>query len=270
MIFVMANSGNLYRIYQNRLELIFANHSKEKPGQLACSSLGDISPVLFFGIGNKQYALKADGTKLTHFPVIAPKAISPCETPFALKNGSAEILFYPLAENGYLAIDKMGRIVPEMCLSVNKDKKNDYLYYQPEQQILNWYYPDSTGKLFIHSKKNIDTNPILFAGYRNGASGCATFAFRDENISSTEKIAYIYPNPVRKPYYKLNLQNYFGETKLHLYDISGTLVKKMIIPESNNNPRDFELNTLGLSSGVYIMVLENNGSTKRLKFAVEK
>jgi len=75
---------------------------------------------------------------------------------------------------------------------------------------------------------------------------------------------------VRKPYYKLNLQNYFGETKLHLYDISGTLVKKMIIPESNNNPRDFELNTLGLSSGVYIMVLENNGSTKRLKFAVEK
>lgn len=52
-----------------------------------------------------------------------------------------------------------------MCLSVNKDKKNDYLYYQLEQQILNWYYPDSTGKLFIHSKKNIDTNPILFAGY---------------------------------------------------------------------------------------------------------
>jgi hypothetical protein len=30
------------------------------------------------------------------------------------------------------------------------------------------------------------------------------------------------------------------------------------------------LNTFGLSSGVYILVLENNGSTKRLKFAVEK
>ena len=270
MIFVMANSGNLYRIYNNRLELIFANHTNEIPGQLACSVLGDISPVLFFGLSNKLYALKADGTKLIHFPVVSPKTISTIETPFALKNGSADILFYPLAESGYLAIDKTGKIVPEMCLSVNKDDKNDYLYYQPEQQILSWYYSDNNGKLFIHSKQNIPYDPILFAGYRNGESGSVTFEFRDESIGSADKFAYIYPNPVRKPYYKLNLQNYFGETKLRLYDISGTLVKKLLIPESQNNPRDFELNTFGLSSGVYILVLENNGSTKRLKFAVEK
>jgi len=225
---------------------------------------------LFFGLGNKLYALKADGTKLIHFPVVSPKTISLYETPFALKNGSADILFYPLAESGYLAIDKTGKIVPEMCLSVNEDEKNNYLYYQSEPQILSWYYPDNNGKLFIHSKQNIAFNPILFAGYRNGESGCVTFEFRDESIGSADKFAYIYPNPVRKPYYKLNLQNYFGETKLRLYDISGTLVKKMLIPESQNNPRDFELNTFGLSSGVYILVLENNGSTKRLKFAVEK
>jgi hypothetical protein len=44
----------------------------------------------------------------------------------------------------------------------------------------------------------------------------------------------------------------------------------MLIPDTQNNPRDYELSTKGLSSGVYIMVLENNDSTKRLKFAVEK
>jgi len=270
MIFVMANSGNLYRIYNNRLELIFANHTNEIPGQLACSALGDISPVLFFGLGNKLYALKADGTKLTHFPVISPQTVSTHKSPIALKNDTAEILYYPIHDEGYLAIDKTGNIIPELCLSVNNDAKNDYLYYQPEQQILSWYYPENNGKLFIHSKQNIACNPILFAGYRNAESGCVTFDFRDESIGSADKFAYIYPNPVRKPYYKLNLQNYFGETKLRLYDISGTLVKKLLIPESQNNPRDFELNTFGLSSGVYILVLENNGSTKRLKFAVEK
>jgi len=266
----MANSGNLYRIYNNRLELIFANHTNEIPGQLACSALGDISPVLFFGLGNKLYALKADGTKLISFPVISPKTVSTRISPIALKNDATDILYYPLQDEGYLAIDEAGNIIPELCLSVNKDEKNDYLYYQPEQQILSWYYPDDNGKLYIHSKQNIAFDPILFAGYRNGESGAISLEFRDDSISSADKFAYIYPNPVRKQYFKLNLQNYFGDTKLGLYDISGTLVKKMLIPESQNNPRDFELSTKGLASGVYIMVLENNDSTKRLKFAVEK
>lgn len=106
MIFVMANSGNLYRIYQNRLELIFANHSKENLVNLLYS-FRDISPVLFFGIGNKQYALKADGTKLTHFPGYCSESNFSPRNSLCTKNGSAEILFYPLAENGCLAIDKM-------------------------------------------------------------------------------------------------------------------------------------------------------------------
>ncbi|HQJ96204.1 MAG TPA: T9SS type A sorting domain-containing protein, partial [Candidatus Cloacimonas sp.] len=75
---------------------------------------------------------------------------------------------------------------------------------------------------------------------------------------------------VRKNYFKINLQNYYGQTKLWLYDISGTLIRNLVIPETLNNPRDFELSTKGLSSGVYIMILENGCTTKQLKFAIEK
>ncbi|MFA4959521.1 MAG: T9SS type A sorting domain-containing protein [Candidatus Cloacimonas sp.] len=270
MIFVMSNSGNLYRLYQNRLELIFQNHSNNTPGQLACTSLGDISPVLFFGIGNQFYALKADGTKLTNFPIVSYDTVSSWESPMALQLNVDETLFYPLRGSGYLAVDKYGKIVPDMSLSVNREHKSDYLFYNQQQQSLCWYYTDNSGKLYIHTKNGISTNPILFAGFRNGASGCAIFDFKDESTSSTEKYAYIYPNPVRKNYFKINLQNYYGQTKLWLYDISGTLIRNLVIPETLNNPRDFELSTKGLSSGVYIMILENGCTTKQLKFAIEK
>ena len=270
MIFVMADSGNLYRIYQNRLELIFQNHSSNAPGQLACTSLGNISPILFFGIGNNFYAIKADGTKLTDFPIVSLETVSNWESPMALKLDAKEILFYPLQGSGYLAVDKYGRIIPEMCLSVNRENKSDHLFYNQEQHSLCWYYTDHNGKLYIHNKNNILTDPILFAGFRNGTNGCAVFDFKDESVSSTEKYAYIYPNPVRSSYFKINLQNYFGATKLRLYDISGTLIRDLLIPATQNNPRDYEMSTKGLSSGVYIVVLENNGKTKQLKFAIEK
>ena len=47
------------------------------------------------------------------------------------------------------------------------------------------------------------------------------------------------------------------------------LIRNLVIPETLNNPRDFELSTKGLSSGVYIMILENGCTTKQLKFAIE-
>lgn len=270
MIFIMADSGNLYRIYQNNVEKIFNNHSNETPGQLALTSLENISPVLFFGIGTQLYALKADGTKLSQFPITSPEAISAWESPMSFTLNAHPILFYPLQGGSFLAVEQNGNILPEMCLASNKGNKSDYLFYDQQRQTLYWYYTDENGKLYIHGKNNIETDPILFAGFRNGISGYVTLDFKDETVSSTEKNAYLYPNPVKEQFVKVNLQNYPGETKLRIYDISGTLIRMLLIPASQNNPRDYEISIKGLSSGVYIIVLDNNGKITRLKFAVEK
>jgi len=270
MIFVMSNSGNLYRIFNDTPELIFTNRSTAKPGQLGLTKLGNISPVIFFGLGNKLYALKSDGTLLNGFPYKAAHNISYQKSPLSLKLGEESTMYFPLNSFGYLAIDKNARLIPEQSLYYPTTDKADFLYYHQQLNKLYWYYPDAQGRLFIHSVSNITSNPILFNGYRNGGSGLFVSEFSDEGSAAAKPNAYIYPNPVKNTYFRLRLENYSGATKLNIYDISGSLVRSKTIQSSQNNPREIELDTIGLSSGVYLLSLENDGMHKRLKFAVEK
>ncbi|MDY0151294.1 MAG: T9SS type A sorting domain-containing protein [Candidatus Cloacimonas sp.] len=270
IIFLMSDAGNLYRITGGRLERIFVNHSSDLPGQIALSPLGQISPVVFFGIGKRLYAVKADGTLIGGYPITSPDAISTWESPMALHLQNKDLLYYPLENKGYIAVDASAKIVPELSLSYKNSAKQDYLYYHEPTNTLYWYYPDNAGRLYIHSLEFLSQNPILFAGYRNGGSGNMKAPFIDETVSDTNLDLYVYPNPVRGSYYRLHLANASGESQLRIFDISGTLVTSQTIPASGNNPRDVELATGKLSSGVYLISLENNGKYKRLKFAVEK
>jgi len=64
--------------------------------------------------------------------------------------------------------------------------------------------------------------------------------------------------------------NFYGDTAAKLYDITGNLIRSFSIAESQNNPHEIEISSQGLSSGVYILSLDNGSFQKRLKFAVEK
>lgn len=272
MVYLMSKAGNLYRyiMASGSLERVFSNHSNDKPGQLAISKMGPISPVISFGIGNKLYALKADGSLLHGFPINAAHPVSDWECPMALQLQGRDMIFYPLENKGYIAVDEFARIVPEYTLSFERAAKEDYLFYMASANKLFWYYPDATGKLYIHSLSSLPANPVLFAGFRNGGSGYLQAPFSDEPVSTPDFNMYVYPNPVRGQFYRLHLSNATGSSKLKIYDITGTLVSEKSIPESANNPRDIEISTAKLSSGVYILCLDNNGKTKRLKFAVER
>jgi M6 family metalloprotease-like protein len=270
MIFVMSNNGNLYRIYKDAPELIFTNHGTAKPGQLGLTTLGNISPVIFFGLGSDLYALKADGTLITGFPYRAAHNISSTKSPLSLSLDEEDLMFFPLENSGYLAISQKARLVADKSLLYQQSGKDDYLYYHPDLHKLYWYYPDSEGRLFVHSLSGVLSDPILFNGYRNGGSGVFESSFSEDGSLEADQQAFIYPNPVNKRYFKIRLTNYTGYTKAKIFDISGSLVRSWTYPESLNNPREIELDSSGLSSGVYILSLENSGKHKRIKFAVEK
>lgn len=270
IVYLMADSGNLYRVVDGDLQRIFQNHSDKSPGQIAVAPLGDVSPVVFFGLGDLLYALKADGSLIQGFPLASPYPLSQTEFPMALTLQERDLLYFPTQTHGYLAVDSSASIVPEFSLSLNRDDKDDFLFYLADQNTLYWYYPDTTGRLYIHSLSGLSANPIRFAGYRNGGSGSVQTGFYDEALSSAELDLYIYPNPVKGSYFRLNLKNATGDSKLRIFDISGALVASHTITNAGNNPQDMELETKELSSGVYIISLENNGNFKRIKFAVEK
>lgn len=269
-IFVMSDTGNLYRIHNDEYQLIFRNHGSAKPGQLGLTKLGNISPVVFFGLGNELYAMKSDGTLLSGFPYSASQEVSEKVSPLSLRLNDAELMYFPLEQSGFIAIDQNARMVADKSLVSGTPTKDAYLYFHPEKQKLYWYYPDSEGRLFVHGLGGFNANPIVFGGFRNGNSGVFTSPFQDESLNETAPFAYLYPNPVNKPYFRLRLGNYSGETSARLYDISGNLIRSFHIPESLNNPHEIEVDSKGLSSGVYILSLENGNQHKRLKFAVEK
>ncbi|MDD3235389.1 MAG: T9SS type A sorting domain-containing protein [Candidatus Cloacimonetes bacterium] len=269
-IFLMSDLGNLYCYNMVSLNKLFTNHSTSLPGQIALSSLGNISPVVFFGIGNQLYALKTDGTILSGFPMLASNKISSSFTPMAMHIGGSDLLYYPLENHGYLAVNANAKAVPEFSLTWNQAPKQDHLYYHAPNGTLYWYYPDATGNLFLHSLSGLDENPILFSGYRNSGSGVFSSAISNPPILNTELSAFVFPNPIKKPDYRIRLLNAEGNTTLRIFDITGALVTKMESYGSANNPRDIEMDASLLSAGVYILSIENHGSYKRVKFAVEK
>lgn len=269
-VFLMANSGNIYRSNISSVTKIFTNHSQDIAGQLALAAFDDISPVLFFGIGNRLYAIKSDGSYLSGFPYTASKMISSTDTPRALRLDSTDLLYYPLQNAGYLAINKQAKAMP--CYSMNwlKSTKQDYLYYNQNEQSLLWYYTDADGKLYLHTLEGISQNPIVFSGFRNANGGFFMNDFYDAPIATTELSAFVFPNPVKKPYYRVRLQNATGDSVLRIYDISGSLISKHQISASPNNPHDIEMDSSGLNPGVYIINIENSGKFQNIKFAVEK
>ncbi len=269
-LYLMSNLGNVFSYDMSMLEKIFTNRSSSIPGQMALSSFGANSPVIFFGVEDNLHVLKADGTPLSGFPMLAPHSISGSVSPMALHLQDQDLLYFPLESNGYIAVDTSARAVPELSLNWNNSPKDDHLYYDDTTGTLYWYYPDSTGKLYLHSLSGFSENPILYAGYRNAGSGSFTADFAEAPLANADLTAFIFPNPVNKPFFKVRLSNAEGSTRLRVFDITGALVTDKEVQGSVNNPHDVELDSSRLSSGVYILSIENRGKHELIKFAVEK
>lgn len=270
-IYIMADSGNIYRAHNDsEIHKIFTNREAGTPGQLGLGSFSQISPVLFFGTGTRLYALNAEGATLKGFPVEAPYQVSSSDSPLCLTLNNQNLLFYPLDLLGYLAVSETGKMEPAYSWGRMAPGGFDHLYYHAANQSLYWYYPDGNSHVYIFTLSNLTSNPLVYSGYRNGGSGYFAAPFFDHSLSDSSFNAFVYPNPVKSPNYKLRIENAEGLTTMRIYDISGVLLATRQIPSSANNYHDLDLDASGLSSGTYILTVNNNGRHRRIKFAVQK
>jgi hypothetical protein len=132
-----------------------------------------------------------------------------------------------------------------------------------------WYYTiqsSESTKAYIHSL-DVATNPILFNGYQNGAGGTVYGELEGSPAVDTSLKAYVFPNPVKKGFFRIKVDSAYSGNNLVIYDIAGQRVYETQRDESNF---DFDLDSTEFSSGVYLVLVKNQYQRKIIKFAVEK
>lgn len=282
MLFLTANSGNIYKFQDNRLQMIFQNTQPEKPTQLgltwyADSSMqGAVNPTIFWGCGNRIFAIKHDGTLLGGYPYNAfPLTFSALEHVYALASHQQVLLYLPVPQRGHVAWLANEGILWQRSLLTDEPVFGSQLAFGPidsESHNLFWYYTDATGRLFTHRKPlEMLNNAIYWNGFRNGGDGSFEgHALYEEIPPAQDFSAYVFPNPVRGSSFRVRVENFDQNVELRLFDINGSLLQSQSVPANGILRRDVALDSGKLASGVYILSVQKGLDRKRIKFAVEK
>lgn len=269
VIILASNNGNIYTLKEGLLTRIFSGNSGMMT-QLGLAQLGEYAPVIFFGRDNNAYAISLDGSLLPGFPRSVYPHTMEAQAHAKAVRFESDILFYPLQDRGYIAIDEQGTIRDSLGMFWDKLKKADYLHWQPESQELLWYYPIRGAKVQIKTLVSPGGNPIIWHGLRNGKSGVFHASVSNPVPTSSPINAFIFPNPVTTGLSRLRIENSNQEGYYSIYDISGSLLFKQEFQESLSPQRDIELDLRNFSSGVYILQVRSGNSNRTLRFAIEK
>jgi len=279
MIYVTANSGNIYRYDGSNLKKIFTNHSDYLPSQPALFVDDDHGVQLFFGLGNRAYLMMNNGALNSRFPrYLDGVYIQEHGYSRALKTSEGNLMHLPVKDQGYLGVYDNASLSPEYSLlyPINAASweitRQDFMQYDEREQSLIWNYPISTATAyrgFIHTK-TFSENPILWNGRNNAASGAITGMPENEGMPPLGALmAYVFPSPVKSNAFRIRLVGAIQPVQIDIYDISGTRVISKSITEVSAL-EDVELDAGRLSSGVYIAHIKSKHNSKTIKFAVEK
>ncbi len=272
-IFLMSNAGNLYRSDMNGIHLIFTNPDKNlRPTNISMTRLGEYSPVLFFGVGTKVYAMRYDGTLISGFPkTFSAYTFDQYAHPKAIVIDSQDTMFIPANSNVYVGISAEGRLIPSRMVNREDIAKQDILHWESGAQMLYWIMPTFGNAIRILGSHTEAENPIMWSGFRNGNSGVFDLPANQAqtpNIPGFE--AFIYPNPVTSSNMRIRLIDSKWDSKVTIFDISGNRIYEQNIQYNGMDIRDIQVSAAKFSSGVYFAIIESNGIRKSLKFAIEK
>ncbi|MBK9718394.1 MAG: T9SS type A sorting domain-containing protein [Saprospiraceae bacterium] len=109
-------------------------------------------------------------------------------------------------------------------------------------------------KLFLIA----DANPIAYDIHDNPLNICLERLSVDTKINNSDENIRIFPNPGKDIIY-IDYQNYFNEMYVDIYDLIGHKLTSQIV-------MNHEINTKGLSRGIYTIVARNNEFTKAIKW----
>ena len=269
-LILASNQGSIFVFQGGQLSRIFAGNNTPI-SQLGLAALGEYAPVIFFGRGSDAYAITLDGSLLPGFPrSLYPLSIEAGAHTKAIRLFGNELLYYPVQDRGYLAINEQGDIQKDRSMFWDKLPRADYLHWQSFRQELLWYFPIRGARVQIKTLLTSEENPIIWNGLRNGSSGIFQAAISNPAATSLPMNAYIFPNPITQDQGRLRIENSNGKGYYAIYDISGSVIQRVDFVESLSYQRDLELDLRTLSSGIYILQVRSGNQNRTLRFAIEK
>ena len=275
LLFLTANSGNIYSYDGQILKKIFSNPEPTMPSQPALSQHDDDILRVFFGLGNRAYVLSYNGALQAGFPLyLNDVQIDPDGYARAMWLNNELILHLPVGQQGYIAISVDGALRPQYSLMYPISEnaalayRRDYLQYAPNMNMLLWYFALDS-RIYINQLA-VTQDPILWNGRHNGGSGSISGShLQDPDQEHVAFDAYVYPSPVNGGIFRLRVLGTDAAVSINVYDISGSKILSMN-RETNATTEEFELDSSGLASGVYIVRVKSGKHNKTFKFAIEK
>jgi M6 family metalloprotease-like protein len=280
MLFLMADSGNIYKLQDSLFVQIYRNTSSTSPTQLGITSYQTdtsvICPVIFWGSGNQVYAIKHDGSLLYGYPCNTyPVSYQAEKQVFAMAQYPRTVFYLPVEGRGFLAFNNEEGIIWNSSFLTDTESRGDHLFLQSmnfETGRLYSYHSNQSGNLFLMSKEvSLLTTNIEWNGFRNDSTGVFQAPFiSDEPPASNDFLAYVFPNPVHGDQFRVHIDNFDTLVKLEIFDINATRLMSVILPADGILRRDIQIDSSRLSTGVYILNVIRGNEHKRIKFAIVK
>jgi hypothetical protein len=180
----------------------------------------------------------------------------------------------PTSEHGYVTLTNNGKIVDSGTYNLETSIFGDYYLYNEYEATrdgeLQHLFAVGDDTVYLSYQTNLVENPIYYSGFRSHFNYVS-----DASSTTTTKFdAFIYPNPVRSITPRLRVYNPVDDCEFSIYDIAGNKIQSENYPidvlADVNKYYDIPINTTKMSSGVYICILKDGKSTKKIKFAIEK
>ncbi len=271
-VLIQNTDGDIFRIGNNEVEEIFklSPYSTEEPSQLAIGDFFDDGQVyIVFGAGDRVFAITLDGTLASGFPAyIDDKEVKPASSPRIITFNDENIILLEEKDSGFVAINSDAELSIEHSFFWLKVNTLDQFYWDEDIQQLHFIYSDAFSNLYSSYLENIEEDPIIWNGYRNGGYNSFSGSIQYQANQDNDLTAFCFPNPTRHGEVRIKVNNAKAEIDLKIFDIAGNIIWRDNVEKAANNSQDIRIDTSKMASGVYFGIVSSKKEIKKISFAI--
>jgi M6 family metalloprotease-like protein len=270
--FIQAVNGDIYKLRNSATTQIFnlEQYTREEPTQLALANIEE-KVLLFFAAGEYLFALDIYGNLAQGFPRHLEKNTFSAAGDiriFGIDGGVFLVL--PVEDEGYLLYNYENGIERDLSIVWNKPGFPDHFYWEKESERLYFFFADKENYLYESVFATVESDPLLWNGYRNSGWSLYQGVHRIETASDDLVTAYAFPNPALQGEVRIRVEGASEQIELQIYDITGKRLFSRTYQDNIGATHDLLWNTKGLATGIYFGVVKTNGRTADFKVAIEK
>ncbi|MEA2097169.1 MAG: T9SS type A sorting domain-containing protein [Candidatus Cloacimonadota bacterium] len=271
-VFLQNADGDIFRIRNSEIEEIFklSPYTSEEPSQLAIGDFLDDGQIyIVFGAGDRVFAITIDGTLAPGFPAyLDNKQIKPAAYPRIITFGDENVILLEEMDNGFVAINEDAELSISHSFFWEKVNTLDQFYWDEDIQQLHFIYSDVSSNLYTSYLENIEEDPIIWNGYRNGGYNIYSGSIQYQTNQDDALTAFCFPNPTRYGEVRVKVINAKADIDLKIFDIAGNIVWRDTVEKAANDSQDIRINTSKMASGVYFGIVSSEKEIKKISFAI--